>query len=98
MTEFFVEVLRHHSFLYKAQNKYTNKQLRINKHLFIFNFDMSQIFLVIQALNPFETFCGWTLMIATKVSVAICPLPILKKIYCDRAWILISHVNDIRVL
>ena len=33
---------------------------------------MSQIFLVIQSLNPFEKFCLWALMIAINVSVAIC--------------------------
>ena len=29
-------VLGHHSFLYKAQNNYINKQLAMNNHLFIF--------------------------------------------------------------
>ena len=29
-------VMRHHSFLYKGQNNCTNKQLRMNKHLFMF--------------------------------------------------------------
>ena len=34
----FYGVLKHHSFLYKAQNICTNKQLRVNKHSFIFQF------------------------------------------------------------
>ena len=34
--DFFMGVLRHHSFLYKAQNNCTDKYLRMNKHLFIF--------------------------------------------------------------
>ena len=47
----------------------------MNKHLF-FNFGISEIFLVIQSLNPFEKFCLWALMIAINVSVAICQLSI----------------------
>ena len=64
-------ILRPHSFLYKAQNNCTYKQLRINKHLF-FNFGMSQIFLVIQSSTPYEKFCLWALMIAIDVSITIC--------------------------
>ena len=53
----------------------------MNRHLFsvinlFFNFGMSEVFLVIQSLNPFEKFCLWDLMIAINVSVAICQLPI----------------------
>ena len=38
-------ILRYHLFLYKAQNSCTNKQLRMNKYIYLFiYFDMSQIF------------------------------------------------------
>ena len=37
---------------------------------------MSQIFLVIQSLNPFENVCLCALMTAINVSVAICQLQI----------------------
>ena len=74
--QIFHGAFRHHSFLYKAQNNHTKRQLRTNKHLFIFNFGMSQIFLVKQSLHPFEKFCIWALISAINVSVAACQLPI----------------------
>ena len=40
------------------------------------NFNMSQIFLVIQLLNPCQKLCLCTLMIAIIVYVAICQFPI----------------------
>ena len=39
---------------------------------------MSQIFLLIQSLNPYGKVCLWALMIAIDVSAAICQLPIRK--------------------
>ena len=68
--------LRHHSFLYRAQNNFTNRHLRLKRFYLFFNFDRSQIFLVKQFLHPFEKYCLWALMIAINVSVAICQLPI----------------------
>ena len=67
------------SFVYKitkAQNNSTNRQLRMNKHLFFFDFGMSQMLPVKQSLHPFKKFCLRVLMIAINVSVAICQLPI----------------------
>ena len=75
---FFFKLTIHMSVISACLNSYL---LLLNQHrsygsIFFFYFGMSQIFLVIQSLHPFETFCLWAVMIAIYVSVAICQLPI----------------------
>ena len=46
-------------------------------YLFL-KFSMSQVFLVVQYLNPFGKLCPWALMIAINMSVAIFTFDLLQ--------------------
>ena len=51
----------------QTQHKCIGQQLKVIKQLFTFNSGMSQIFLLIQFLHPFEKFCLWALTITINI-------------------------------